>query len=185
MPKEGWISISLPDTLIEKIDRELEKDRDFKSKPSFIIYVMRAYLEKDDREKIIKKAGWNSKTIEELLQINEDLSNLKEVHKEAHKEEKIRARAREYYETHKEEMREREREYYEAHKEKMRERARKYYEAHKEKIKARERKYYETHKEKMRERAREYYEAHKEEIRARAREYYETHKEEIKAKRKK
>ncbi len=98
---EGWISISLPDTFLEKIDRELEKDRDFKSKPSFIIYVMRAYLEKDDREKIIKKAGWNSKTIEELLQINEDLSNLKEVHKKAHKEEKIRARERTYYETRK------------------------------------------------------------------------------------
>ncbi len=153
---EGWISISLPDTLIEKIDRELEKDRDFKSKPSFIIYVMRAYLEKDDREKKIKKAGWNSKTIEELLQINEDLSNLKEVHKE-----KMRVRERKYYEDHKEEMRARERKYYEDHKEEMR---------------ARERK---------RARARKYYEDHKEEMRARARKYYEDHKEEIKAKRKK
>ena len=116
---EGWISISLPDTFLEKIDRELEKDRDFKSKPSFIIYVMRAYLEKDDREKIIKKAGWNSKTIEELLQINEDLSNLKEAHKKAHKEEKIRARERKYYEAHKEEIRARKRKYYEAHKEEI------------------------------------------------------------------
>ena len=172
---EGWISISLPDTLIEKIDRELEKDRDFKSKPSFIIYVMRAYLEKDDREKIIKKAGWNSKTIEELLQINEDLSNLKKVHKEAHKEEKIRARDRKYHEDHKEEIRAKKRKYYEAHKEEIRARARKYYEAHKEELRARKRKYYEDHKEEIRARERKYYEANKEEMRAKRRKYYEDH----------
>ena len=69
MPREDWTSVSLSDTLIEKINRELEKDRDFKSISSLIIHVVRMHLEKDDREKLITKAWWNTQLIDKLIRI--------------------------------------------------------------------------------------------------------------------
>ncbi len=69
MPREGWGTVNLPDTFLEKINRELEKDRDFKSISSLIIHVVRMHLEKDDREKLITKAWWNTQLIDKLIRI--------------------------------------------------------------------------------------------------------------------
>jgi len=46
MPRQGWKSVSLPETLIREVDEEIEKNPSFwKSRADFIAYAVRRFLE--------------------------------------------------------------------------------------------------------------------------------------------